>query len=178
MKRVLFVAAVVVLLAAVPSFAAAGAKPAARSASAVCDVPGGNATLTWSPAVVWPPNHAMRDITITYTDPDASDLGVLSVNIDSITQYPAPGNTSDAQGAPSIGTPVVDLDPNKTATAEARPVKLRAERDAHDMDGRMYVIGVTCIHTEFVKALNICIAVPHDRHHAAKVPDGVTCATR
>ena len=176
MKRVLFVTAIVLLAGSTISPAWVNAQSISPSrVSTQCDAVGidGTAQLEWTPQL-WAPNHQLRDIGLEYVDPDGTGAGVLRVDVRSIAVYPADtdGNNPDWVGATSTGATVTD---DQTATPSA-PVKLRAERAGQDLAGRTYVVSVTCNHDSIPKMLDICIAVPHDRHHAATRPEGVTCA--
>lgn len=181
MKRVFVVVGVVVLLVGLTSIPdGATATPSTPSSvSTACDgIPIiGNAALTWSRTSLWPPNHTLRDITITYADPDGTGLGVISIDIGQIAEYPAEtngaGDTSpDWEGANSIGAPVTD---DETASPSA-PVRLRAERSGHDSGGRIYVIPVTCHHDAFPVTKNVCISVPHSRRLAVVPDPALHCA--
>src|SRR4051794_12904773 len=119
---------------------ASPSNPQGGSGSTVCDgtPTASDATLAWSPTNLWPPNHKPRTIAITYTDPDGTGAGSISIDIGQIVELPATtddngaGHTSpDYTGANTTGDSVAD---NSTAVPK-EPVTLLSERSGHDMAG-------------------------------------------
>src|SRR5438067_13693111 len=65
---------------------AASARPFdAGTGTAPC---GATGTITWTPARMWPPNHKMRPVTVTYTEAVA-DGDTLTLQVNSITDNEA-----------------------------------------------------------------------------------------
>jgi hypothetical protein len=84
--------------------------------------------VTVSPAVLWPPNRRMRDVTVNYTSAD--NCGPTSCSIISVTSnQPVTGTGDDTSPDWEI------VGPNL--------VRLRAERSAGG-EGRVYTITVQC----------------------------------
>lgn len=174
MKKFLLAGALTVAAAplAVAGWAGASSSNAqGGNGSTVCDgtPAASDATLAWSPTNLWPPNHKPRTINITYTDPDGTGAGRISIDIGQIVELPTTtddngaGHTSpDYTGANTTGDSVAD---NTTAVPKL-PVTLLSERSGHDMAGRTYMIPVTCHDNGMTAMTNICVTVPHDQHHA------------
>lgn len=184
MKKFLIAGAIALAAAplAVAGFAGANpGNPQGGNASTVCDgTPvAGDAVLAWNPTNLWPPNHKPRTINITYTDPDGTGAGQISIDVGQIVELPpttdesGAGHTSqDFTGANTTGASVPD---NQTAVP-SQPVTLLSERSGHDMAGRTYMIPVTCHDGAFSAMANICVTVPHDQHHAVVQDPTADCA--
>ncbi len=117
--------------------------PAAYASSGQDSVGCSDGTITWSPTTLWPPNHKLVPITISYAVGD--DDGDISIHIDSIEESEEPpGNgcgpsqTSDWTG---VGLSVSGSDDDSPITLTG--VKLRAERCGTG-DGRTYTIHMSC----------------------------------
>src|SRR5947209_17029487 len=134
------VIAVVLVVAGV-----AGARSGGGQGSAAC----GNGTVTWSPAVVWPPNHKLVPITISWTEnKELADLGdsdnTLTANsVDTVgVDDKGAGQPSKKQGPDYSGVPQTS-----PAVADGQPatvtVYVRAERSGTDKAGRTYTINLT-----------------------------------
>jgi hypothetical protein len=82
-----------------------------------------------SPNSLWPPNHTMQDVTVTYNASD--NCGAVNCRISSVTSNEPVNGLGDGDTAPDW----VIVDPHK--------VQLRAER-AGGGSGRVYTITVAC----------------------------------
>jgi hypothetical protein len=129
-------------------------------------------------AMLWPPNHELRTVTLYIMGTDAvSDSQAISpllVTLRSDEPDDAAGTgdgetTGDVHGADGFTFPV-GVSGRFAFQASAGPsgawvatVQLRAERDG-DGDGRCYTIDVTARDTSAnLATTSCCIVVPHDR---------------
>jgi len=121
-------------------------------------------TVTWSPNRMWPPNHKVRDVTISFNTTTEGDA--LSLSVDSVTNSEDPQSGSGAKHEPDVtGVPASD-----TGTATQDPatvtIGLRAERDGRNKDGRTYTINVTCSSVSgggVPSTAQLTVTVPHDQ---------------
>jgi hypothetical protein len=106
--------------------------------------------LTADPGTLWPPNHKLREVTVSgATDPDGD---TVTLTVTGVTQDEALNGVGDG-----------DTSPDAAAGSASNKVKVRAERSGTG-DGRVYVItvsgddghGGTCTGTATV-------GVPHDQ---------------
>jgi len=121
-----------------------------------CNQDGGDvsATVTWSPTMLWPPNHALVPITISHSD--VGDTGnAIKVHVDAITSSQGSAST----GAGSTGTGL------ESVSAAVVTVGLTAERDGNDPTGNVYTIDVTCSEPAEGESQSVAlhVLVPHDR---------------
>jgi len=168
----------------------------ARPASAAPKLEGGTASVpcgagqvVYSPIQLWPPNHQMRTISVTFIDsstPGATqgnnDGDKESLTINSIVDNQVGdddagghgcGKPTSKQGADWAfsSNPINSTDPQNIGTT----VQVRGERCAHDTtEPRIYAINVTCADPDSPNGSNpttvdLNVTVPHDRHHAEKV---------
>lgn len=160
LKRVaLWLVGTVGLLAAV--VAPAGARGGGGNGTTAC----GNGTVTWSPAVVWPPNHKLVPITISWNETDAmsGDTNTLSADsIDSVgVDSQGAGQPSAKQGPDYSGVPTSASAPDGSPATVT--VYVRAERSGTDKAGRNYVIHLTCKSTDDPDGHAMAVVtVPHD----------------
>lgn len=160
LKRItLWLVGTVGLLAAV--VAPAGARGGGGSGSTAC----GNGTVTWSPAVVWPPNHKLVPITISWNETDAmsSDTNTLSADsIDSVgVDSKGAGQPSAKQGPDYSGVPTSASAPDGSDATVT--VYVRAERSGTDKAGRTYMINLTCKSQDDPDGhATAVVTVPHD----------------
>ena len=129
----------------------------------------GDGTILVTPETLWPPNHKLKTIDISYveTTPDAD---TLSLTINSITdnelgQDPGTSGTPDGCGPSDAdwvfdSTPVTNTDPNVAATT----VQVRAERCGNDKAGRTYTINLTCATADDPTGvtIDVPVVVPHN----------------
>lgn len=154
-----------VLLTAAP--AAFAKKPAAPNQfTTTC----GDGTILVTPETLWPPNHKLKTIDITYvetatdTAPDTISLTINSITDNEIAQDPGTAGTSDSCGPSDAdwvfdNTPVTNTDP----TAAATTVQVRAERCGNDKAGRTYTINLTCSGSDGTTAtIDVPVVVPHN----------------
>ena len=135
-------------------------------------------TVTWSPTTLWPPNHKMQTIDISYADTD-NDGDSTSITVGAITHDQAasdgtdelngsgpPGEGLDWAGTGNTGS---GSDPDTPATTTAQ---VRAERTGRDKTGRTYTIEVTCsdsggsdLSEMFgeTQTVDLTVTVPHDQ---------------
>jgi hypothetical protein len=167
LKRISATAAVVAIGVAmlVALGGVAGARGGGGSGSTAC----GNGTVTWDPAVLWPPNHKMVPVTISWTEnaeptevlPDQNTLSadsVSSVGVDDKgSGQPAKKQGPDYSGVPTTSSSVPDGQP-ATVT-----VYIRAERSGTDKAGRTYTVNLTCKSGDDPDGHAMAIVtVPHD----------------
>jgi len=168
----------------------------ARPASAANKLEGGTASVpcgegqvVYSPIQIWPPNHKMRTVSVTYVDSSApgavqgdNDGDQETLTINSITENQTAdddgggkgcGNPTSKQGPDwSFSTnPVNSMDPQNVGTT----VQIRGERCAKDKtEPRVYTISVSCGNPDSGSSSNpttvdLNVTVPHDKKQAAKV---------
>jgi len=115
-----------------------------------------------SPQALWPPDHAMREVTLNYTTGD--NCSAVNCTITSITSNEPVNGTGDGDTAPDWE--VVD----------ARHVRLRAERAATG-NGRTYTITITCVDSAGNStSRNVNVFVQHDSSSSNTGPALLTTA--
>ena len=173
-----------------------GALALARPASAANKLEGGTASVAcgegqvvYSPIQLWPPDHQMKTISITYIDSSAAgatqgdndgDQETLTINSTTDNQTADEnaggkgcGPSTSKQGPDwSFSTNTISsMDPQNIGTT----VQLRSERCAKDKtEPRVYTINVTCGNPDAGSSSNpttvdLNVTVPHDKAHAEKV---------
>src|SRR5690242_18756219 len=118
--------------------AAALVAPAARASFGTGSVTCGEGTVTYSPSNLWPPNHKMRTVTLSY---DESGIGedngnTIGLQVNSVT-YDEQGSekgatarhTPDFTGVGNVGSGTDTADGSNPATVT---VQLRSERMGSD----------------------------------------------
>jgi hypothetical protein len=157
--------------------------PAAQTAAAASRTGGSKSlacndgTVTYTPTTLWPPDHKMQTITISYVDAD-SDGDSTSIAVGAITDNQAAsdgagelvgsGQPTAQQGPDWGGTGNMGKgsDPGTPATTTAQ---VRAERSGTDPAGRTYDIKVTCMDvggtpSEMdMQTVDLLVSVPHDQ---------------
>lgn len=168
----------------------------ARPASAANKLEGGTASVpcgegqvVFSPVQIWPPDHQMRTISVTYIDSSAAgatqgdnDGDPETLTINSITANQTADDDAGGHGCgPSTkkqgpdwtfsSNPINSTDPQNIGTM----LQVRAERCAQDKtEPRIYTISVTCSNSDSGGSSNpttvdLNVTVPHDKAHAEKV---------
>jgi hypothetical protein len=121
-----------------------------------CNQDGGDlgATVTWSPTILWPPNHALVPITISHSD--VGDTGnAIKIKVDAITS--SQGSASTGVGGTGTG--------QENVSAAVVTVGLTAERNGNDPTGNVYTIDVTCSEPAEGESQSVAlhVLVPHDQ---------------
>jgi hypothetical protein len=151
-------------------------------------IPCGAGQVIVSPIQLWPPNHKMRTISITYIDNSAAgategnnDGDQESLAINSITDNQSGLDDEGGHGCgPSTAkqgedwtfstNTITGTDPANIGTT----AQIRGERCGRDNNDRIYDINVTCGDPDAGSSSNpttvdLNVTVPHDRGHAHKV---------
>lgn len=133
----------------------------------------GDGTVTVTPETLWPPNHKLATISISYvetatdTAADTISLTINSITDDELAQDPGTAGTPDSCGPDDVdwvfdSTPVTASDPSAAATT----VQVRAERCGDDkaQGGRKYTINLTCAGSDgSTDTIDVPVVVPHDQ---------------
>lgn len=144
--------------------------------------------VTWTPSNLWPPNHKMVPIHISYADTDNDGdstsiavTGVQETDGDSAPMDATVAETFKGSGKPGQIDAQPDSDPNNAPTAGSDPgtpatwtEDVRAERSGTDGhgSGRTYTITVQCMDMGGSNAqemggetgtATITVTVPHDQ---------------
>jgi hypothetical protein len=103
-----------------------------------------------SPAVLWPPNHKMVEVTVSYNATDNCDPpSAIGCDL-AVSSNEPPSGTGDGHTSPDWQ--VVD----------AHHVQLRAERSGNG-NGRIYTITITCTdRSNNSSSQTVTVTVPHD----------------
>jgi hypothetical protein len=150
------------------------AKPSGGGRQATVDC--GDGVITYSPSTIWPPNHKMKPIGISFAETETTDGDTLGLQVTNITSNQQTeddaggagcGKPTATQGAdfifdntPVTGTAGDDVDPVTTS------VQVRAERCAKDKSGpRVYTIDVTCTDEGATDDVQLFVTVSHDNRH-------------
>jgi hypothetical protein len=106
-----------------------------------------------SPAVLWPPNHKMRDVAIHYAVTDNCDVSAaIACGLGVVSNEPVNG-LGDGDTAPDWTVQNNHL------------VQLRSER-AGGGTGRLYTVTIACEDTKGNASQKaVGVTVPHDRRH-------------
>ena len=139
----------------------------------------GDGLVTYTPIMLWPPNHNLTQIDISFAEPHpegTSDTGPETLGIQ-VTGISSNQDTEDAAGGSGCGpetgagddwvfdtTPVVGPANDDTATVSTS-VQVAAERCAKLKGARVYTIDVTCTDSDGATssaALNV--TVPRRQH--------------
>jgi hypothetical protein len=153
---------------AVPAGARHGGGSGASSCMGTTD-PSDAGTIMWSPSVVWPPNHKLVPVEISWTENSSSpaDNDSNTLTVTGITSVGA-----DKTGSGS-GQPTAQQGPdytgvgNSATASDGSPatvtVDVRAERAGTDKAGRTYMIQLSCQSGMEPSGHSVAVVtVPHD----------------
>ena len=163
MRKYVFVCAAALLaLQAVPAHAAQHSPAGGTGGPVTC----GSGSVTWSPTTLWPPNHKLKTVTITYKGDNDGDTATVAVTgwSDNETVDGVEMNGSgqpDPQQGPDVvpGSPGMGPDSAPVQTT----AQVRAERSGRG-SGRVYTLTVRCSETDGDSgAADITVSVPHDQ---------------
>jgi hypothetical protein len=127
--------------------------------------------ITWSPTTLWPPDHKMKTIMISYTD-DTSDDDMTTITVGMISDNQTTAGVED----PGAGNPnAVDFSGDGNTAMETdrgtatTSVQVAAERSGRD-GTRVYTIPVTCMDSGNMmgQTVNLTVSVPHDQGNSPK----------
>jgi hypothetical protein len=129
---------------------------------------GNNGDVTWTPAVVWPPNHKLVPIRFSWQEtPDAADAlgGENTLTVDNITSTgvddKGAGQPSAKQGPDYTGVGNSGSAPNGEEVNVTAWV--RSERSGTDKAGRVYTVELSCDSPDDGDGnATALITVPHD----------------
>lgn len=183
-KRLALGAAAVAAAAIAIPASAALPKAAPSDGSQPCTNQAGTADGTVKPSVtsLWPPNHKMHTVTISYTAPgtdvpgDQSDIKITAIvddqaNADGTGEVQGSGAPTDVQGLDWSG--IGNSGTAAEGSAASADVQLRAERSGLFKSGRTYTITVSCGEQDAGSTgvdnpvesgtATVTITVPHDQ---------------
>lgn len=134
----------------------------------------GDGVITYSPSTLWPPNHKMQDISISFAEtetPDSDTLGLLVTDITSSQQAEDDAGGAGCGAASATQGPDFVIDDPAGVTGPAgddvdevtTSVHLRAERCAKDKTPRLYTIDVTCSDEGTTDSVQLFVTVGHDK---------------
>lgn len=168
----------------VPALAAPSSPAGGTGGPVACN----DGQVTWTPSRLWPPNHKMVPVTISYADTDG-DGDTTSITVTGVTETDGSttnnalvGDDLQGSGAPgSVQGPDAMTDPSHPATTGSDPSTsatytedLRAERSGTTGHGggRTYTLTVQCTDmggsdpSEMggtSQSVHITVTVPHDQ---------------
>jgi len=146
--------------------------------------------VTWSPTTVWPPNHRMQTVGITFVDNerdgDRTSITVTKIvdgqaAADGSLELQGSGQPTDQQGLDWLGAGNTDIgSDSRLGPADYAHVTagVRAERSGTDKAGRTYTITVRCTDTGALlravdrlevgtgtqtQLVDLTVVVPHDQ---------------
>ena len=165
-KHLVAAGAIALFCVAVPAQAAPHARAGGSGGPLAC----GTGHITWSPTTLWPPNHKLQTVTITYTGDNDGDTAMVGVT--NFSDSDAPGGIEvhgSGQPDPQQGPDVVPGAPG--SGPDSGPVtttaQVRAERSGTG-GGRVYTLTVSCTETDGdTGTAAATVTVPHDQgnHH-------------
>jgi hypothetical protein len=124
------------------------------------EVPGSHGqNVSWSPTILWPPNHTLQSIAISLSDTEFPGYpdGDLTVTVNSITSSDGFVGTA----ANGVGNSATAPEDGSLATAS---VTIPAERAGTDTDGNVYDINVTCVDDDGTATQDLTITVPQNQN--------------
>jgi len=153
------------------------AKPSKSTGTA--QVTCGDGLVTFSPIMLWPPDHKLTQIDISFAEPQpesTTDTGPETLGIQ-VTGISSNQDTQDAAGKSGCGpetgagddwvfdtTPVLGPAGDDTATVSTS-VQVAAERCTKLKTSRIYTIDVTCSDSDgTTDTAQLNVTVPQRRH--------------
>lgn len=131
--------------------------------------------VTYSPTSLWPPNHKLVTINISYNDgvtssnsvPNSSSDGdgsMKTVAVSNVMISPPDGVGAGNPNGVDVGAPGsmgMATDPSPANTSE----QVASERQGPSKAGRTYTINVTCTDSDnnFMGTASLRVTVPHDQ---------------
>ena len=149
------------------------------SSGGTAQVSCGDGLVTYTPIMLWPPNHKMTTIDISFAEPQPesiADTGAETLGIQ-VTGISSDQDAADAAGKSGCGsetaagddwvfdtTPVLGPANDDTATVSTS-VQVAAERCAKLKTSRVYTINVTCSDSDGTSdSIPLTVTVPHSKH--------------
>ena len=182
-RSALAASAVIAAALAVPAFADQHSPAGGTGGPVACN----DGQINWTPDNLWPPNHKMVPISISYSDTDGDGDSTM-VAVTGVTETDGSGPALDATVAETVngsGKPgQIDAQPdtNSPATSGSDPgtpatytEDVRAERSGTDGhgSGRTYTLTVQCTDSGSTSdpsemspemgTATITVTVPHDQ---------------
>jgi hypothetical protein len=126
-------------------------------------------SVSWSPSVLWPPDHKLSPITITGHDL-AGDAGDLTATYSiTVTKITANEDGCGDTGGPDWTGVGNTSGPTSTTKNAVVHIQLRAERCGQATNGRIYTVTVSAVDDELsgtvrrTGSTTITVTVPHDQ---------------
>jgi hypothetical protein len=149
------------------------------SSGGTAQVSCGDGLVTYTPIMLWPPNHKMTTIDISFAEPhpeDIADTGSETLGIQ-VTGISSNQDAEDAAANAGCGretgagddwvfdsTPISGPANDDTATVSTS-VQVAAERCAKIKLSRVYTINVTCSDSDgTTNTAALTVTVPHSKH--------------
>lgn len=134
----------------------------------------GDGTVTWDPTTIWPPNHKMQTVNISYIGDDDEQYDTSSILVDAVTHDQFLPNGSEMNGSGNTDVDVDGVGNNNSGeegTAILTTAGVRQERSGRNQTGRTYSITVTCSDysslapgvTNQTDTVTFTVDVPHDQ---------------
>ncbi len=139
----------------------------------------GDGLVTYNPIMLWPPNHNLTQIDISFAEPqpeNSIDLGTETLGIQ-VTGISSNQDAEDAAGGSGCGretgagddwvfdtTPVFGA-PNDDTVTVSTSVQVAAERCTKLKTSRIYTIDVTCTDSDgTTNSAELNVTVPQRKH--------------
>jgi hypothetical protein len=149
------------------------------SSGGTAQVSCGDGLVTYSPIMLWPPNHKMTQIDISFAEPhpeSTTDTGTETLGL-AVTGISSDQDAQDAAANAGCGpetgagddwvfstTPVFGAANDDTATVSTS-VQVAAERCAKLKTSRVYTIDVTCTDSDgATDTAELNVTVPRSKH--------------
>jgi len=149
------------------------------SSGGTAQVTCGDGLVTYTPIMLWPPNHKLTQIDISFAEPQpesTTDVALETLGIQ-VTGISSNQDAEDAASGSGCGaetaagddwvfdsTPVSGPANDDTATVSTS-VQVAAERCAKLKTSRVYTINVTCSDSDgSTDTAQLTVTVPHSKH--------------